>query len=97
MKAFGKKYHLWMLAESFSVLSSFSIGVSDVVFKEGINQEKEYFIFKKHWNRKGCVITRKRPDTNYCQVLGRTKFVRFSHAPKIHLREAENLKKAIGK
>ena len=48
MKAFGKKCHLRMLAESFSVLSSFSIGVSDVVFKEGINQEKEYFISKKH-------------------------------------------------
>ena len=78
-----------MLAESFSVLSSFSIGVSDVVFKEGINQEKEYFISKKHWNYKGCVITRKRPDANYCQVLSRTKFV--------HLNEAENLKKAIVK
>ena len=46
---------------------------------------------------KNTEIVRKRPDTNYCQVLGRAKFARFSHAPKIHLREAENLKKAIVK
>ena len=82
MNAFGKKYHIWMLAQSVSQSMFYEVlknGVSDDVFKRKclLNGEIMFHsaFIKEFWR---IFIRSERLDTNYCQSQGWKNFVCIS-------------------